>query len=50
MVKEYKLVVDFDLPEICEILRIIIDHDKDAALEFIKKHFKKRLDDLEFAH
>jgi len=48
--KEYKLVVDFEFPEVCEILRIIIDQDKDAALEFIRKHFKKRLDDLEFAH
>ena len=47
---ERKLAVAFDLPEMCEILRILMDEDKDAAYEFIKKHFKKKLDDLEYAH
>jgi len=47
---ERKLVVAFNLAEMCEILRILMDEDKEAAYEFIKKRLKNKIDELEYAH
>lgn len=40
------LLVTLDDEEIIELIRVLMDDDADAALEFLKKHFKGKAREL----
>lgn len=45
-----KIVIVLEGADLVELDRILLDDDKDAALELLKKHGEKKLYELDHAH
>jgi len=50
MEEDRKAIVVLDLEAIMEAVRIMIDGDKDKALEFMKKYVEPAIEQMEHGH